>query len=143
MSNHRELTCLSVLVCDDVYRDEITKKMAIIGTFNAIRVERLPATHPRMSIVLSLTSGQGSHDVAVALEHEATGTEVVRIERPVTFDSPLAIADIALHLIAVPLTHAGKHWVTVRSGGTILQQRPFEVSVNRKEEKKEEKSPES
>lgn len=125
-----ELSCISIILCDDVYRDETTKKMVIVGTFNRVGVQRLPAPHPKMCVLFSLTNGNGLYDLSLAVEHERTGNEIVRISGPLEVRDPLMITDVNVELRGVEFPEEGKYWITLRSGETVLQQRPFVVQLN-------------
>lgn len=124
-----QLSCISIIICDDIYRDERTKKLLIVGTFNGIAGRELPVRHPRMCVLFSLTNGNGTYDLGLAIEHEATGDEVMRVNGPFEVKDPLAVYDIHVEMRGLSFPHAGKYWVTLRSGEAILQQRPFTVKV--------------
>lgn len=124
-----QLTCISIILCDDVYRDELTKKMVIVGTFNNIFAAKLPVEHPKMCVLFTVTNGNGTYDVSLAIEHEASGREIVRVGGPIDVRNPLAIHDVNVDIRGVKLSEAGKYWIILRSGEAILQQRPFHVTI--------------
>lgn len=124
-----QLTCISIILCDDVYRDELTKKQVIVGTFNRVSARELPAIHPKMCVLFSLTDGNGEYDLSVAVEHEKTGQEILRVAGPLKVDDPQQIVDIDLNLQGVVFPEEGKYWIVLRSDDRILQQRPFFVRV--------------
>lgn len=125
--NPETLTCVSILVCDDIYRDEMTKKMVIVGTFNHVFSRALPASLPKSCILISLTNGNGEYDLSVVIEHEKSGNEIFRVGGPMTVQSPLDIVDLDIRLHDLKLPDAGKYWVQVREGARILGQRPLVV----------------
>lgn len=124
-----QLTCVSILICDDIYRDERTKKLVIVGTFNAVNALSLPCVQPRMRVLLSLTNGRGAYDLSVSVEHEKTGVEILEMKGPLRVDNPLQITDLDIGVVNLRLPEAGKYWVVVKAEGRILQQRPFFVHV--------------
>lgn len=83
-----------------------------------------------MAVLLTLTNGKGSKDLSVSIEHEASETIVAEMSGPFEMTNPLAIVDIHIEFQNLAFPQAGKHWIMVRSGGRIIQQRPFEVSVS-------------
>ncbi|MCG3132641.1 MAG: hypothetical protein FLDDKLPJ_03504 [Phycisphaerae bacterium] len=127
-ANPEKLDCISIIICDDIYRDETTKRLVIVGTFNRINARSLPCRHPRMTVLFTITNGNGSYDLRVAIEHD-NGEQLLELGGPLRVENPLAISDINLLLENVMFTRDGKHWVVVRADGQILTQRPFWVSV--------------
>lgn len=126
--NPERMTCISIIVCDDVYRDEASKKLILVGTFNNVATFKLPCK-ATITILFTLTNGHGTYDLRLSIEHEQTGEEVISIGGPMIVDDPLRISDFNVKLANVPLPFDGKYWVVLRSEGEILQQRPFFVSV--------------
>jgi hypothetical protein len=127
--NPERLTCVSIIVCDDVYRDEASKKLVIIGTFNRIQAISLPCLHPRMTVLFTLTNGKGDYDLALWIEHEKTGRRVAELRAPLRVDDPLAISDVNVELRNVVFTEPGKYWVAIEADGGVVQQRPFWVEL--------------
>lgn len=135
--NPEKLTCVSMVICDDIYRDELTKKLIIVGAFNNILAGKLPCKHQRMHVLFTLTNGQGNYDVSLSIEHEATGHKIVEIRGPMKIENPLSIQDNNVALQNVIFQEEGKYWVVLRADEEIIQQRPFTVSrpPKRKDEK--------
>ena len=52
--------CVALIICDDVIEDRRTGNKSLIGLFNGIGAGQLPAVHPRMYLVASVTSGSGA-----------------------------------------------------------------------------------
>lgn len=119
--------CVSMLICDDVFRDARTGKQVIVGTFNQITCHSLPHKHPRLWIVFSITDSRATIDLSLSIEHEESGCSLVTVQGPYHSDNPLAIHDIDVELMGVEFQQTGKHWVMLRSGGAIICQRPFWV----------------
>lgn len=127
--NPERLTCVSIILCDVVYRDERTKKLLIVGTFNRIAAPSVPCMHPHLEVLFTLTNGRGSYQLSLAIEHADTGEKVVEVSGPLSVQDPLAVRDINLILRNLEFRAAGKYWVVLRSDGEILSQRPFLVEV--------------
>jgi len=124
-----QLTCVSILVCDDVYRDEQTKKLVIVGTFNQITTASFPCMHPKMSVLFTLTNGNGTYDVALAIEHEESATMIAELKGPLQVTDPLAINDVIVQFVGAVFPKAGKYWVVLKANGEIIGQRPFMVKL--------------
>ena len=128
--NPEKLTCISVVICDDVYRDEVTKKLLVVGIFNAVNTRKLPCKQPKVHVLFTLTNCRGSHDLALYIEHERTGRKIVEISGPLKADNPLAMHDTNVELRDIVFPEAGKYWVVVQADGEIIQQRPFFVLLH-------------
>jgi hypothetical protein len=131
-----QITCLSVLVCDDFFRDATTQKLAIWGTFNEIRAEATPCRHPRLCVVVTITSGRGVRNVGVAIETASTEkAALVEMAGPMEFKSPLDIVEIGLAFQNLIFPEFGKYFVCIKEDGTTLAQRPFHVKKLKKPRK--------
>jgi hypothetical protein len=128
--NPEQLTCISIIVCENVYRDETTKNLIIIGTFNKIAAPKLPCTFQRMCVLFTVTNGRGTYNVALSIVHEETAHQVAQLHGPMTISDPLAINDINVELRNLVFPSAGKYWVELKADDAILQQRPFLVEVS-------------
>lgn len=127
-SNPEQLTCISIIICDDIYRDERTKKLVIIGTFNNLTTPSFPCAHRRMRVLFTLTNGKGDYDVHLSIEHEESGSKLIDLGGPMRITDPLAISDIDIEIENLVFANPGKYWVVLRADGRIIQQRPFIVT---------------
>lgn len=127
MENPEKLTCISILIADQVYRDEDTKNLVIAGTFNAILAPALPVRKELMTVLISVTNGQGKYKLELSIEHEQTGQTVVELSGPFEIPSPIRITDAIVRLRDIEFRALGKYWVTIKSDNEIIQQRPFWV----------------
>lgn len=121
-------SCLSIIISDAVYRDEVTKKLIIVGTFNTIHAQAFPHRHDHMNVLFSLTSGRRTYEVALAIENGSSGTALTEIKGPMRLDNPLHITDVNVELRHLEFPEPGKYWVTLRVDGEIICQRPFMVA---------------
>lgn len=127
--NPEQISCLSIIICDEIYRDEDTKKLVIIGTFNRILASSLPCKHPRFTVLFTITNAKGNYDLRVSVEHERTGNIVLEVGGPLKVENPLDIKDLNLVMRDLIFLEEGKYWVTIKADGAIIQQRPFFVSL--------------
>ena len=68
--SYNEPICLSIVLCDQVIEDRRTNKKSYIGVFNDILVERLPAKHPCMYLVVSLTNCLGRREIEITIARD-------------------------------------------------------------------------
>jgi hypothetical protein len=130
------ITCISIIICDDILRDENSHKVALWGTFNQIFAQKSPFVHPRMSIFLTITNGRGVKDVAVCVENASTGESVFEVRGPMRFNGPLDIVDLNLELRALSFPRFGKYLVCLKEGHVPVAQRPFMVVKNGRRKRK-------
>jgi hypothetical protein len=100
------------VVCDHALIDQ-GGKLSVIGIFERIWVERFPAVHPRLHLVLRLKGRRteiGDHPIVITLRDES-GREVLRGEGAVQIGEPAAgITEVeagAVLAFDVPLEHPG------------------------------------
>lgn len=124
-------TCLSILLCDEVYFDPRLKKRVIVGTFNAITSGRFPFHHGRMQVLWTLSGGHGDYDVTVAIVSARTGDPVLETTKRFRLADPLGVIDAQVTIEGTPFEEPGKYWVELRANGEIVGQRPMHVLVTR------------
>ena len=127
--NPEKLSCISIIICDEVYRDEATKKLIIVGTFNRMRTRRLPYKHRAMTVLFTLTNGHGKYELSLSIEHERTGATIAKLGGPLEVGEPLMINDVSMTLENLRFHEAGKYWVTLKADEKIIQQRPFVIEL--------------
>ncbi len=119
--------CISVLICDDVYRDEATKKLVIVGTFNQIHAPEIPCRHQRMHVLFSLADGHGEFDLCVRVEHAESGNTLVEMRGPAQLTDRLQITDINIVLENLEFAAPGKYWISILADDDEIGARPFFV----------------
>lgn len=130
-----KLICVAMVVCDDIFRDVQTGKAILVGAFSTIGCEEFPALHHQLSVYFTITNGNGEYDLSLSIEEEATGNNLVTLRGPLTTKDPLELADIDIHFRHVEFPSPGKYWITLKSDGEIINQRP--ILLKRLEEKEE------
>ena len=119
--------CVSILVCDDVYRDEQTKKMVIVGTFNTILAVSMPVRHGKMNVLMTLTNGRGKFELCLSVAHAGSGATILEVKGPMELQDPLQMADINVELLGIEFSQDGRYWIDVKANGKLIAQRPIIV----------------
>ena len=119
--------CLSMIICDDVYRDERTKKTVLVGAFSTINTPSFPCLHPRMVAFFTLTNGRGECELSLKVDHEQTGATLLEMKGPLNLTNPLDIVDFHVELVGLRFPGPGKYWILLAVDGEIIKQRPFLV----------------
>ena len=121
------------LVCDHAIIDQ-HGKLSVLGIFDRIWVERFPAIHPRLHLVLRLKGRRteiGDHAVLIQLV-DAEGREILRGEGNVAIGEPPAgVLDIeaaAVLAFDVPLEKAGVYTFEIAVDGARVASVPITVS---------------
>jgi hypothetical protein len=121
------------LVCDHAIIDQ-HGKLSVLGIFDRIWVERFPAIHPRLHLVLRLKGRRtevGDHTVLIQLVDD-TDREILRGEGNVQIGEPPAgIVDIeaaAVLAFDVPLEKAGTYSFEIAVDGTPVASVPITVA---------------
>lgn len=122
-------TCLALILCDYVIEDKLTNNKSLIGLFNRIHAHQLPAVHPRMCVVVSLTNGRGKMPIRLRIASLINDEEIFQATGEVTFNDPLAVCDLVFDLRQIPFKTEGAYSITVFYENIPLIERRFIVSV--------------
>ncbi len=121
------------LVCDHAIIDQ-HGKLSVLGIFDRIWVERFPAIHPRLHLVLRLKGRRtevGTHGVLIQLVDD-TAREILRGEGSVQIGEPPAgVVDIeaaAVLAFDVPLEKPGVYTFEIAVDGTRVASVPITVA---------------
>ena len=121
------------VVCDHALIDQ-AGKLSVIGIFERIWVERFPAVHPRLHLVLRLKGRRteiGDHPVEIVLRGP-DGTDVLRGDGSVQIGEPPAgVTEVeagAVLAFDVPLEKAGTYTFDISVDGEHQASVPVTVS---------------
>lgn len=121
------------VVCDHALIDQ-AGKLSVIGIFERIWVERFPAVHPRLHLVLRLKGRRtevGEHPITIVLK-DPDGREVLRGDGQVQIGEPPAgITEVeagAVLAFDVPLERAGVYNFDVTVDSELQVTLPVTVS---------------
>lgn len=118
---------LSINICDTIIRDQISKKVSLIGLFGSIRCPSFPARHPKMHVYVSLTDGHGKHKINIRFVSLETGTPVVSMEGEIEFPNPLQVVDLNLEWNNLKFDKSGVYSVEVLCDNVSIGSRKFNV----------------
>lgn len=121
------------VVCDHALIDQ-AGKLSVIGIFERIWVERFPAVHPRLHLVLRLKGRRteiGDHPVLIVLK-DPEGNQVLRGDGSVQIGEPPAgVTEVeagAVLAFDVPLERAGTYTFDISVDGEPMASVPVAVS---------------
>jgi hypothetical protein len=121
------------VACDYALIDQ-HGKLSVLGMFERIWVERFPAVHPRLHLVLRLKGRRteiGDHPIVIRLVDDA-GREVLRGDGQVQIGEPpagvLEVEAGAVLAFDVPLERAGAYVFEIAVDGALEATVPITVS---------------
>ncbi len=119
----------SAVLCDDV-RQERNGKFILIGLFDAIMVQSLPARYPRLFMVTRWCSGEGEfHQRTRILKPDETNVLVEGQSIPVKLHNTEATATNVEIFLNVEFQQEGTHWVEVLLDGDLKIRYPLRVGI--------------
>lgn len=123
--------CLSIILCDQVIEDKRTNKKSLIGTFNDIMVAGIPAKHPCMCLMLSVTNCRHEREIQIEIlrDTEQGVEQLLTMQGRIRAKTPLDVIDLVFEMRGVPLQSLGQYTidVTTQPDGARLAQRSFSV----------------
>ncbi len=119
---------LAVVICDLIIRDELTKKLSLIGVFSAIHGVNLPVTlASSMHLYAALTDGRGEYRSRIVVRHLETETAVFQAEGPLMFQDPQQVVELNFRLPQVSFPQWGRYEVALFADDQWLGSRTFAV----------------
>jgi hypothetical protein len=118
---------LSINVCDSIIRDEFTKKVSLIGLFNAIRANSFPCTHPLLHVYVALTNGHGRYQTDIRFLNLADNKPIVGMKGHLEFQNPLQVVELNVCWQRLRFEKSGEYVVQVLCDGAPIGERKFIV----------------
>ena len=119
---------MSVNICDLIIRDELTKKVSLIGLFNTIRAPSFPFRHPQLHIHITLTNGHGSYQAEVRFMNAELNKPIAGMRGELVFKSPLQIVEMNLFWQRLNFVKPGDYIVEILCDGELIGTRKFIVA---------------
>lgn len=119
--------CVAIVICNEIIEDKRTSNKTLVSLFNSIGVQSLPATHPRLFLLASLTNLGADLPVSFSIKSHS-GREIMRVDGVTSSGGdPLAVIDLVVEVLGLTLEEEGVHFVDVVSGDALLGSRRFTV----------------
>ena len=123
---------LSMVVCDQIIREEGTRKLSLLGLFNKIGSKKFPCVHPKMHIYIALTEYEGNANCELKFS-DNSGKALVRMSGPLDFPNKLAVVEMNFCINNIPLPTAGVYHFDFFVNGELIGHRKFEVQQIKEE----------
>jgi len=115
---------LSVIICDQVIIDAVTRNPSIIGAFETITAPKYPARHSRLAFFCQLTNGRGKTKISIKLVDVQREDEIM-FEQTVEqeFKDVRQIANFAFNIGGIVFPHPGEYRFQIYGGTELLGER--------------------
>ncbi len=118
---------LSVIICDAIIRDELTKKVSLIGLFNIIGATSFPCTHRQIYIYIALTNGHGRYKTEIRFVSLESGEIIAGMEGQLDFANPLQVVEVNLQWQNLKFNLPGDYEVEILCDRVQIGARKFVV----------------
>lgn len=118
---------LSINICDSIIRDEITKKVSLIGLFSVIHANTFPVAHPFCHVYVALTNGHGLYKTVLRIVNMNNNKSIFNMDGDLNIVSPLQVVELNIGLQGLRFEEAGKYSVQVLCNGEPIGCRDFMV----------------
>ncbi len=128
---------MSINVCDEIIRDEISKKISLIGLFSQIQAATFPAHHPSLHVYVSLTDGHGEYEGELRFVSEEDNSVIASMKGKVPFQNPLQTVELNFAINNLKFEAPGKYRVEFFCDDDLVGSRQFIVSGPKSDLEKE------
>lgn len=125
MTNHSapgEIRLQALLLADHIYRDQVSGKYVIAGTFYQLNVAALPITFGRtIGVFVSLSGLKGKMGIGLEFVDTSNGEVLMRTQSlEVSCDDPDLPVEFAVEVPPLPLPHAGRYLFRLVADGGVV-----------------------
>lgn len=117
---------VATLICNEVIEDKRTGNKTVVGIFNAIGTTQLPATHPRMTVLASVTNAEREISVKLVLRGPE-GREMLSAEARVPARGPGDVVDLLFELNNITFNELGDYIFELFFAEQVIGARRFMV----------------
>jgi len=118
---------LSINICDAIIRDEVSKKVSLIGLFNTIKANTFPCVHPQLHVYAALTNGHGEYRAEVRFSNVEQNKAIAGMIGDVVFDNPLQVIEMNFVWQGLNFQKPGPYAVEVLCNDELIGSRKFIV----------------
>ena len=123
-----KLIPLGMIICDTVIQDIKTSKKSLIGLFSQINAVRKPIQHPKMTVFLVLTEGNGRYECELRCVRDDDDTVIMKANGGIDFKSPQQVLELAFDLNGPVFPDFGHYRFEFFAEGEPVISRKFRVA---------------
>jgi hypothetical protein len=121
--------CVALIICELCIEDARTHNKTLVGLFNQMAVESVPALHPRITVVMSLVNGRGRVPITLAIKDLSHNEVLFKAEGTAEFKDPLGELDVVMEFRRVVFPKAGTYAIELFLAGELRASRRFGVNL--------------
>lgn len=122
----QEPILLAINICDQIIRDESTKKISLIGLFNTIKANMFPVRHS-LHVYVAITNGQGEYEGELRFVNLSNKQLVAKAIGKIRFHNPLEVYEFNFAFQNLEFGSEGKYAVDFLCDGGPVGTREFIV----------------
>lgn len=119
-------TLLAMIICDQIIREEGTKKISLLGLFNRIHAKSFPCYHSKLHIYIALTDFEGQAECELKFS-ESSGNEIIKLAGPIKFPDRLTVVEMEFCMNNLPIPKPGIYHFDFMINTEIIGHRKFKV----------------
>lgn len=121
---------IALIICDRVITDALTQEKTLVASITNLRAARFPARHPRLTVFVALTNGNGQADCEIKCVNETEkGEPVFGMKGIVPFTTPMEVVELAFQFNNLTFPKPGLHSIEFLCDGEIVLQRRFSLRI--------------
>lgn len=122
-----KLIPLGMTICDMVIQDVKTKKKSLIGIFSQINAVQAPIRHPRLSVFVALTEGNGSYQCELKCIRDDDNKTIMTANGSINFKDPQQVVELVFDLNGPAFPDFGHYRFEFSAEGEPVISRKFNV----------------
>lgn len=119
---------LAMIICDTVIDDATTHKKTLVGVFNAISSQRVPALHSSLNVFICLTEGRGEYNGILRCVHSGSNKSVLELNGKINFTDIKEIIELNFELKGIVFPEFGEYRFEFLCNSMPLLSRRFTVN---------------
>lgn len=121
----------SLLICDEIIRDERTQKTSLINCFTNINTNGFPFQHSRLIVFISVTDGRGKTEARLRLVKgdDLSGKPLFEAKGPLVFPNPLAVVNLVFDIHKLVFPEPGAYFFELHVNDEHVGAAKFTVSL--------------
>lgn len=121
----------AMLVCDQIITEAGTNKKTLVGIFEQIYTQKLPCTHPNLSVYIKFTAALGSYQFRLELVDLQTNSVIGKGELPAqNIEDKLASYELVFNLRNLKFMNRGKYEFRIFADDELFGTKTFHVLTN-------------
>jgi len=110
----------SLVLCDQIMREEIHGKHTLIGVFSVMQATKYPCFCQAICIFAAFTNGRGAQTIELRCVCAESMETIMRIERDLEFTDPLQIVEASFVLRGCTFPEPGLYSFELRCDEELL-----------------------